>query len=85
VAEIRGVVLEDTGLVVTAKVADVAPAATVTDPGTWAAAVILETKLTTAPPGGAGPVKVNVPVEGLPPTTEIGIRVKELRSTGGAA
>jgi hypothetical protein len=84
VAEIWDVVVELTGLVATAKFADVAPAATVTDAGTWTAAVLPEARLTTAPPGGAGPLRVTVPVDGLPPTTEAESKVKEVRSTGGA-
>jgi hypothetical protein len=73
-------VLEATGLVVTVKVAVVVPAATVTDAGTWAAAVLLEVNVTTAPPAGAGPSRVIVPVEGAPPTTEIGSRPTEVRA-----
>ncbi len=64
---------------VTGNVAVVVPADTVTLAGTWAAAVLLLTKVTTAPPRGAGPLNVTVPVEGLPPTTEVGFRLKELR------
>jgi hypothetical protein len=66
-----------TRTVVAEKVAVVAPAATVTDVGTWAAAVLLEVRETTAPPVGAGPLRVTVPVEGLPPTTEVGARPRE--------
>ena len=62
-----------TGLVVAVNVAVVAPAATVTDAGTCAAAVLLELKLTTAPPVGAGPLSVTVPVEEVPPSTVPGL------------
>jgi len=72
--------LEVTGLVVTGKAAVVAPAGTVTVAGTWAAAVLLDVNATAAPPAGAGPLSVTVPVEGLPPTTEVGISVTELRT-----
>jgi hypothetical protein len=72
-------VLEATALVVAVKVAVVAPASTVTVAGTWAAAVLLELKLTTAPPVGAAPLSVTVPVEELPPTTEVGVRLMEFR------
>ena len=72
--------MEATGLVVTVKVAVVAPAATVTEAGTWAAAVLLLVNVTTAPPVGADPLSVTVPVEGLPPTTEVGTRLMELRT-----
>jgi len=59
------------GNVVTAKVAVVAPAATVTLAGTAAEALLLAS-VTTAPPAGAAADKVTVPVEPAPPTTEAG-------------
>ena len=67
-----------TGLVVTLKVAVVAFAATVTLAGTWAAAVLLLDRVTTAPPAGAGPLNVIVPVEALPPMTDTGLRLTEV-------
>jgi len=67
-----------TGLVVTVKVAVVAFAGTVTLAGTCAAAVLLLDRVTTAPPAGAGPFSVTVPVEEVPPITEVGLRVTEL-------
>ena len=73
-------VLEATGLVVAVKDAVVCPAGTVTVAGTWAAAVLLDVNATAAPPAGAGPLSVTVPVEGLPPTTEVGFRLTELRA-----
>ena len=72
--------MEVTGLVVTAKVAVVAPAGTVTVVGTWAAAVIELDNAIAAPPAGAGPLSVTVPVDGVPPTTEVGISVTEFRT-----
>jgi len=71
----------DTGLVVTANVALVAPAATVTLAGTLAAEMLLLDNDTSAPPAGAGPLSVTVPVEGLPPTTLEGFTPSEV-STG---
>jgi hypothetical protein len=75
-------VLVATGSVVAVKVAVVAPAVTVTDAGTWATAVLLELRATTAPPGAAGLASVTVPVEDTPPATEVGFRPTEMRSGG---
>jgi hypothetical protein len=76
---IVAVVLATTGVVVMVKVADRAPAAIVTLRGTCAAGVLLLIKVTTAPTVGAAPLRVTVPVELLPPTTEIGDGVTEDR------
>ena len=73
----------DTKLVVTANVALPAPPATVTPAGTVAAEVLSLDKDTTAPPPGAGPLSVTVPVEELPPTTLDGFTPSELNPTGG--
>ena len=72
VPEIVTVVFADTTLVFTVKVAPVAPAATVTLAGTAAAVELLES-VTTEPPAGAAALNVTVPVEGLPPTTLVGL------------
>ena len=58
----------------TVKVAVVEPAATVTDAGTVA---LLEpdARVTVTPPVGAATVRVTVPVELLPPVTEVGLSV----------
>lgn len=57
--------------VVTVKVADVAPAETVTDAGTETPTVLLDNE-TDRPPVGAGPTRVTVPVAFCPPTTSDG-------------
>jgi len=63
--------------VFTVKVALVAPAGTVTLEGTLAAPLSLESA-TCAPPAGAGPLSITVPVEDCkPPTTLVGFRVRE--------
>lgn len=67
-----------TAMVVTVNVAVLAPAATVTEAGTLAL-VMLDLSATTSPPVGATPFRVTVPVEGVPPTTEIGDRETLLR------
>ena len=66
------VLIADTTLVVTVNVAEVFPAATVTLVGTVAADVLLLVRVTTAPPVGAAPLRVTVPVEGLAPVTLLG-------------
>jgi hypothetical protein len=58
----------------TVNVALALPAGTVTDAGTVAADVLLF-RLTTAPPMSAGPARVTVPVEEVPPTTLAGARL----------
>jgi hypothetical protein len=70
------VVLTETAVVVTVKVAVVALAATVTLAGTVAAGLLL-LSATTMPPGGAGPLSVTVPVDGLPPSTLVGFSLTE--------
>src|SRR3990172_9923934 len=61
-----------TALVFTENVAVVSPAATVTLAGSVAAALLLDSA-TSAPPAGAGPLKVTVPVEDSPPATLAGL------------
>ena len=75
------VVVVLTAVVGTVNVALVAPAATVTVAGVWADELLSE-RVTITPPVGAGPVNVTVPVNELPPTTVVGLRVKVF-SAGG--
>lgn len=71
------VVDEATALVLTVNVALVAPAATVTLEATLAAPLLLESA-TCAPPAGAGPLSVTVPVEDcVPPVTLVGFSASE--------
>ena len=78
VAEVDAV----TALVVTVNVALVAPAGTVTLAGTVAAVLSLDS-VTCAPPAGAGPSSVTVPVELLPPVTVVGLSASEERPAAG--
>ena len=72
-----------TALVFTGKVALVAPARTATLEGTLAAPLLLESA-TCAPPAGASPLSVTVPVEDCtPPITLVGFSVSEEREGAG--
>ena len=66
-------VFAPTALVLTLKLALLAPAATVTLAGTLATAVLLLESVTNAPPEGAAAVKVAVPVAAAGPTTLLGL------------
>ena len=68
-----------TARVVTVKAALVAPAGMVTVAGTVATVVSLLERETRAPPLGAGPLSVTLPVEGDPPLTLVGFSVSEVR------
>ena len=67
--------------VVTVNVPVVEPAATVTLAGT--VALVLD-RATTMPVDGAALVRVTVPVEELPPTTEVGLTLTAERAAGGS-
>jgi hypothetical protein len=73
-----------TVLVVTGNVAVVEPAGTVTFAPTCATAVSLLDSVTTAPPAGAAPVRVTVPVEPEPPVTVVGFSVTDDKVTTAA-
>jgi len=75
-----------TELVETAKVAVVAPEATVTLAGTVATLVFELERLATSPPVGAALVRVTVPLAPLPPTTLVGLTLtaERLAAAGGA-
>jgi hypothetical protein len=66
--------------VVKLKVALVAPAGTVTVAGTVPTEVGLEDNVTGKPPVGAGPERVTVPTEAVPPITEVGFIVSPVRA-----
>src|SRR5712692_7413144 len=71
-----------TALVFTGKVALVTPTGTVTLEGTLAALLLLE-RATVAPPAGAAPLSVTVPVEEFPPVTLVGFSVSDERERVG--
>jgi len=81
VAEIVADAVLATAVVVTVKVAVVAPAATGTLAGTVAAALLLD-RVTVSPPVGAALPKVTVPVDEVPPVTEVGFSVTD-ETAGG--
>ena len=72
-AETVDVVAAATGLVLTANVALVVPSGMVTDAGTVTDGSLLNKEIT-APPVGAGPFMVTVPVDKLPPVTFAGLK-----------
>ena len=77
---IVAVVTAPTTTVVIVNVAAVRPAATVTLAGMVAAALLLKSE-TTAPPEGAGPSRLIVPVDGVPPSTIAGLSNTEATET----
>jgi hypothetical protein len=81
VAEIVTLVEVETEVVATVKVADVAPATTVTLDGTLAVE-LLEARPMTAPPAGAALYNVTVPVAEVPPSTDVGETDTPLKPSG---
>ena len=77
-AEIVEAVTAETGVVFTAKVAELFPAGTVTVARTEAAELLLDS-FTVIPPVGAAPLRMTVPLEAVPPVTELGLRVTPMR------
>lgn len=71
VAEMFVVTDAGTGVVVILKVPEVLPAGTVMEAGV-VAHVALEARVTTMPPVGASPLRKTVPVELIPPVSELG-------------
>jgi len=81
-AETVTVVEAFTEFVEIGKFAIVAPAGTVTLAGTVATAELLLERATVRPPTGAEPLSVTVPVEAVPPTTLVGLRLNEAKVAG---
>src|SRR5437868_12457520 len=69
-------VLAETENALTANVALLAPAATTTLAGTAATLEFVLESVTSAPPEGATPVRVTVPVDVLPLATEVGLSAR---------
>ena len=70
-----------TGTVVIVNVAVVCPAAIVTVAGIVTAVLVVD-NATAAPPIGAAPLRVTVPVDEAPPTTVAGFRPMDKRTAG---
>jgi len=73
-AVVVAVTLAATAVVPIVNVAVVLPAGTVTETGTETGPLVL-LRLTARPPAGAAPLRVTVPVDGVPPVTLDGLNV----------
>ena len=80
-AETGTVTFADTCVVFAVNVAEIAPAGRVSVGGTRVTAVLPLASVTTAPPAGAGPLRVTVPCEAVPPFTVVGLSTSEARET----
>jgi len=83
VPEIVTLLVLRTALVVTEKVAVVAPGGTVTLDGTVATFVLLLKSWTVIPVEGAAPLRVTAPVDELPPTTVDGFKLNDSNAGAG--
>src|SRR5208282_5999726 len=82
VAEMFTLATAVTASVVTLKLPLLAPAAIMRVAGTVAALVLLLVRLTFNPDAGAGPLRVTVPTELLPPVSELGLNEKDVSEAG---
>jgi len=80
-AEIPTVEVTETCFVLTMNVPDCAPAGIVSVVGTCATAALPLAKVTTAPPAGAGALRVTVARDDVPPFTVVGLSVTEDKET----
>jgi hypothetical protein len=69
--------------VVTLKLVELAPAGTVMLAGTVAQRVSLLDNAIVTPPDGAGPARLTDPIEGLPPSTVVGLSARAASAPGG--
>jgi hypothetical protein len=77
-AEIVADFVAVTWVVPIANVVDDILAGTITVDGMAEILVLLVPKFTVLPSGGAGPPRVTVPITGVPPLTEVELKVSEL-------
>jgi hypothetical protein len=78
VAEIVTFLFDVVARVAIEKETELEPGGTETLEGTVAIPILLLESVTSVPAAGAGPFSVIVPVEEIPPRTEVGLREREL-------